>query len=404
MARTTAPPVAKPLLLTSIGGLTTHIPLATVEAAIAQHHKQSQRDRLLPAPLVAYFVIALALFHPYPLREVLRCLLDGLRHLTRSATLHVPIATKAPISKARTRLGVEVLATLCRQVLRPLATATTRGAWFHGWRVVALDGTTFAVPDQPGNRDAFGLHGAHAFPLVRMVALIEVGTHVIFHAAFDASRVDEGTLAERLLGALTSHMLLIEDRGFVGYGGWRQVHATGAAILCRVRKNMHLPCLRRLNDGSYLSELPPPRDVAGPPIPVRVIEYTLQGVPGAEPRYRLCTSLLDPAEAPAVELAALYHERWEAEGVFDEGKTHLRGGAHVVLRSKTPELVRQELYGYLLAHFVVRAVLHDAARQIDADPDQLSFTHAVRVLRRQLPRVAGLFSPSAGGGVVSPAA
>lgn len=395
MARTRVTPVPRSLLLSSIGGLAKHVPLSMVEQAILQHDKQSQRERLLPAPLVVYFVIALALFQPYPLREVLRCVLDGLRTLDRGLKhLTLTIAAKGSISHARTRLAVEVMATLTQQLLGPITTPNTRGAWYHGLRLTALDGTCFAVPDTAANREAFGLHGANAFPLVRLAAVIEIGTHVILRAAFDASQVAEITLAERLLPAFGPGMLVLEDRGFVGYAWWRQVRATGADVLCRVRSNMDFPCLQPLPDGSFLSVLRPPKDVDGPLIPVRIIEYTLQGVPNADPCYRLCTSLADWDTMPADELAALYHERWEAESVFDECKTHLRGGAHVVLRSKTPTLVRQELYGFLLAHFVVRAVLHDAALQEDEDPDRLSFTHAVRVLRRRLPQVAGLFSPS----------
>lgn len=395
MARTTTTAVSQALLLSSVGGLAKHVPLSAVEHAIQTHEKQSQRDRQLPAPLVVYFIIALALFQPYPLREVLRCVLDGLRTLDRGVKhLTLTVATKGPISRARTRMGVEVMCALTQQLLRPIATSQTRGAWYHGLRLTALDGTCFAVPDTAVNRDAFGLHGANAFPLVRLAAFIEIGTHVILRAAFDASQVAEITLAERLLPAFSPGMLVLEDRGFVGYAWWRHVRATGADVLCRVRKNMDFPCLQPLPDGSFLSVRHPPKGVDGPPIPVRVIEYTLQDVPNADPCYRLCTSLADWATMPADELAALYHERWEAESVFDEWKTHLRGGAHVVLRSKTPTLVQQELYGFLLAHFVVRAVLHDAALQEDEDPDRLSFTHAVRVLRRRLPQVAGLFSPS----------
>ena len=218
--------------------------------------------------------------------------------------------------------------------------------------------------------------------------------------AFDACAVAEVVLAEHLLPAMGSGMLVIEDRGFVGYDWWRQVRGTGADILCRLRKNMHLPVHRRLPDGSYLSVLRPPRGVEGEPIVVRVIAYKLNGVPGADPIYRMVTSILDPEEAPARELAALYHERWEAESAFDEFKTHIRGGEHVLLRSKTPDLVRQEVYGLLLAHFVVRSVMHEAALQVDEDPDRLSFIHTVRVLRRKLPQAAN-FSPSAPERVVS---
>jgi hypothetical protein len=379
-----------------------HVPLAEVEAAIATHAKHGQRHRRLPPPLVVYYVIALSLYRPYATREVLRCLLDGLRTLADAhAQPPCPVATKGPISRARTRLGAEVLATLCDRVLRPLAPPRLAGAWFHGYRVVAVDGTTLAVPDAAANREAFGCHGPGAFPLVRLAALVEVGTHAILRAAVDGDATHELVLAEQLTPALTPEMLLLEDRGFVGYGWWRQVRATGAQVLCRVRSNFPLPCRQVLPDGTFMSELRPPRGTEGPVLPVRVIDYAMPGVPGAEVRYRICTSLLDPTAGPADELAALYHERWEIETTYGEQKSRLLGGALAVLRSKTPALVRQELYGLLLAHYVVRAVAVDAASLAGEDPDRISFVHTVCVLRRHLPRLAGVFSPSAPPALVS---
>jgi hypothetical protein len=260
-----------------------------------------------------------------------------------------------------------------------------------------LDGTSLALQHTPENAEEFGLpdgkHGEGAFPLVRLVGLVEAGTRAVVGAAFGPWKTHELSLAAELLAALRPEMLLIEDRGYVGYGWWQRLAATGAAILCRGRKNMTFSCRKRLPDGSFLSELRPPKGDPGEPIPVRVIEYALPGVLGAEPRYRVITSLLDPQAAPAAELAALYHERWEAETLFDEFKTHLRGGSRVLLRSKTPELVRQEVYGLLLAHYCVRTVMHEAAQAKGEDPDRISFLHTVRVLRRKLPQAAGVFSP-----------
>jgi hypothetical protein len=400
----TASSLPRPVLLTSVGLLARHIPLSTVSAVLTDHGKQPQRERLLPAPFLVYLIIALSLYMPYALREVLRCVVEGLRGLSPRGVPRLAVATKGAISRARTRLGWEVLADLFRRVARPLAEARTPGAWYRGWRLVALDGTSLAVPHTEENAAAFGTHaskeGEGAFPLLRLVALVEVGTHALLRVAFDAWQVAEVVLAAQLVPAVGPEMLVIEDRGFVGYAWWREVQVGGAAILCRVRSNMHFPVHRRLADGSYVSVLPPPRGEAGEAIPVRVIVYALRGVPGADPVYRLITSLLDPDATPARELAALYHERWETEGIFDEFKTHVRGGAHVVLRSKTPDLLRQEVYGLLLAHYVVRAVLHDAALQVGEDPDRLSFVHAVRVMRRKLPQAAGLFSPSAAAAAV----
>ena len=353
--------------------------------------------RLLPAPFLVYFVVSLSLYMPCALREVLRIVMEGLRTLEGSEDESVSIATKGAISHARSRLGWEVMATLFRKVARPLATAKTRGAWYRGWRVMILDGASLALQHTGENAEAFGLpqskHGEGAFPLLRLVGLVEAGTRAMVAAAFAGWTTHEISLAEQVLPALKPGMLLLEDRGFVGYGWWRRVSATGADILCRVRKNMLFPGQKRLPDGSFLSVLRPPKGDPGEPIPVRVIEYTLPGVSGAEPLYRVITSILDPEAAPAPELAALYHERWEVETLFDEFKTHLRGGSQVLLRSKTPDLVRQEVYGLLLAHYTVRTVMHEAALRADEDPDRLSFVHTVRVLRRRLPQAAGVFSP-----------
>jgi hypothetical protein len=379
----------------------------TVTAVLEEHGKQSQRERLLPASFLVYLIVALSLYMPLALREVLRTVIEGLRGHRALLVPGMPVATKGAISRARTRLGWEVLATLYRRVAVPMAIPRTPGAWYRGWRLVAIDGTALSVPNTPENDAAFkkrgNISGEGAYPLVNLTALVEVGTHAVLAAACDACTTAEQTLAESLLPALTPEMLLLEDRAYTGYPWYRRVRATGAQVLCRLRSNQDFPVQRRLPDGSYLSELRPAKRTPGEPIPVRIIVYTLHGVPGAEPVYRLVTSLLDPDEAPASEVAALYHERWEVESTFDEFKTHLRGGAHVVLRSKTPELVRQEIYGVLLAHYVVRAVLHEAALQAEEDPDRLSFVHAVRVVRRKLPQAAGV-SPSAADAVVpSPA-
>ena len=196
----------------------------------------------------------------------------------------------------------------------------------------------------------------------------------------------EVALAKTVLPSLCQGMLCLADRGFFGFEMWKQAAATGADLLWRVRKNIQLPCEKRLPDGSYLSRIYPSqqdqrRGRKG--IVVRVIEYRLEEVGGAEPLYRLATTILDHELAPAAELAALYHERWKIETALDELKTHLRG-AHIVLRSKTPDLVRQEFYGLLMAHFAVRGLMHEAALRADHDPDRLSFLHAVRVVRRKM--------------------
>ncbi len=195
-------------------------------------------------------------------------------------------------------------------------------------------------------------------------------------------------LAKAVLPCLTKEMLCLADRGFFGYAMWKRAAATGADLLWRIRKDIVLPCEKRLPDGSYRSRIYASgkdrrRKTDG--IMVRVVAYRLEGVEGAEPLYRLITTILDHAMAPAEELAALYHERWEIETALDEVKVHQ--WAHPrPLRSKHPREVVQEVYGLLLAHLAIRTVMHQAALREGLDPDRLSFTGALRVLRRAIPR------------------
>jgi len=361
-----------------------------VRSVLAATGKASERERDLPAHVVVYYAIALALYMQSSYREVLRCLLEGLQWLMDPAVAP-RVAGNSGISQARTRLGWEPLRRLHDELVKPIAVAATRGAWYRGWRLVSLDGSTMDVADEQGNEEAFGRPGASrgssAYPQFRFVSLVESGTHVLFGTRMGPYATSENTLAKDVLGALDSGMLCLADRGFFGFEMWQQALATQAQLLWRCKKNMRFACEQRLADGSYLSRTYPSerdRRQQSNSIPVRVIEYRLQGVADAEPIYRLVTSVLDAQQAPADELAALYHERWEIETALDELKTHLRG-ARIVLRSKTAELVRQEFYGLLMAHFAVRALMHEAALKANVDPDRLSFLHAVRVVRRKLP-------------------
>jgi hypothetical protein len=224
------------------------------------------------------------------------------------------------------------------------------------------------------------------------VSLLENGTHVLMGTALGRYKTAEVTLAKQVLAVLRPGMLCLADRYFFGWSRWRQASATGADLVWRVRKNQRLPCQERFGDGSSRSVIYPSardRRHGTNGLPVRVIEYTLHGIPDAEPLYRVVTTILDPDRAPAAEVAALYHERWEVETALDELKTHLRG-ARVVLRSKTPDLVRQECYGLLLAHFAIRGLMHEAALKVAVDPDRLSFLHAVRVVRRKMALAAAI--------------
>ncbi|HET6522731.1 MAG TPA: IS4 family transposase [Geminicoccaceae bacterium] len=378
----------------SLGVIAQAFPPDRVRQVLAETGRASERERDLPAHVMVYYAIALALYAGAGTREVLRCLLEGLRWLWGAEAVRV--AGKSGISQARTRLGEAPLRRLYEQVARPIATPTSKGAWYRGWRLVSLDGSCLDVADTGENGAAFGRpeasRGASAFPQVRFVALVENGTHVLFGARLGRYEEGETTLARPVLGALQSGMLCLADRQFFGHALWQEAAAGGADLLWRVKRNLRLPREAVLADGSFLSTIYPgekDRRHRTGGVRVRVVEYRLEGVADAEPLYRLITTLLDPSEAPAAELAALYHERWEIEGALAELKTRLRG-ARMVLRSKTPALVRQEFWGLLLAHFAVRGLMHEAALRADEDPDRLSFLHAVRVVRRKLPLFAAL--------------
>jgi len=405
MARTVAelPPGPRITDFISLGVLTQAFPAATISAALASTGKASVRERGLPAQVVVYYVMALALFMRSSYVEVLRCLLEGIQWL-RDPGSKVRIVGKSGISQARTRLGSEPLRQLHDQLVKPVAVAGTQGAWFRGWRLVSLDGSSLDVADNQANEKAFERPGSSrghtAYPQIRFVSLVENGTHVLFGSRMDGCRTSENTLAWEVLARLEKGMLCLCDRGFFGYAMWQRAIGTGADQLWRIKKDAHLECEQRLPDGSYLSSVYPSaadRKRQMNRIRLRVVEYRLDGVEGSEPLYRLATSILDPAQAPAKELAALYHERWEIESAFDELKTHLRG-AQMVLRSKTPELVRQEFYGLLMTHFAIRGLMHEAALKAKEDPDRLSFLHAVRVVRRKI-AVWNVIPPSAENGI-----
>jgi Insertion element 4 transposase N-terminal/Transposase DDE domain len=400
MARTKAVLTAGPRIsdYLSVGLLSQVCPLDTVNQALAQEDRHSERHRDMPAHAVVYYVLALGLYMGVAYEEVLRLTLEALNFLGLPGKREV---SKSALSQARTRLGWQVMQRLADQCLTPIAQPHTKGAWFKGLRLVSVDGSTLDLPHEEANIAAFGGPrppgaplGVTTYPQVRFAGLLEAGTHVMFGLAMGSFKTGELSLLTQLLPKLRSDMLCMADRGFMGYPAWCSARQTGAQLLWRAKQDNILPVRQVLADGSYLSELRPRKsntNKALKPVPVRVLEYHLDGDAQAQPSYRLVTSLLDPAVASAQELAQLYHERWEIETTLAEMKTHLRG-ARVVLRSKTPDLVRQEFYGLWLAHFAVRRLMHEAALRIDVDPDDLSFKKSLHILRAKLP-YAGAVPP-----------
>jgi hypothetical protein len=379
----------------AIGVLTT-FPPSLVDSVLARTGRVEQRSRLLPARVVVYFVLAMCLFSGQGYEEVARLLTAGL-HERRRWRGGWTVPSTAAIWKARARLGVEPVRELFAAACRPVATPNTRGAFYRHWRVTAIDGTTFDLPDTTANVEAFGRpprsgrgEAAVGYPQIRMVGLVECGTHVVFDAAIGPLRTGEHALARTVLASLRPGMLLLADRGFFGVDMWQKAAATGADLLWRVRKDIVLPVVEQLPDGSYLTEIFDQRDIhhTRPGVRVRAVEYTIAGQDGV---YRLITTICDPADAPAAELAGLYAQRWEFESTLDEIKTHL-GGSHLVLRSQHPAGAEQELYGFLLVHHAIRHLMHQAAAEGDHDPDRISFTRSLRVVRRRVTDQAA-FSP-----------
>ena len=381
--------------LISAGVLASVCPRTLIEEVLAQTGKASQRERLLPAPAVVYYVMALALWREAPLEEVLRVVCEGLQWLSGGKAGAVQ-ASKSAISQARSRLGPEVMEQLAQRVLRPLAPPDAPGAWYRGLRVMAVRGSCMEVADEAANAEFFGYpaasRGQSAFPQARVLGLVECGTHAVVAAAIAPYARSEIAMATELLPAkVQPDMLVLVDRNFYSFKLWQATCATGAKLAWRVKSTLGLPVEQLLSDGSYLSTVFDSADRARKSgQTVRVIDYTLQdSATPTQASYRLVTNLLDPEAAPALELAALYQERREIEGVFDELKTQLRSNS-TVSRSKTPDLVQQELWGLLLAHFAIRQLMAQAAWPRGPDPDRLSFTHAVRVIKRKMPQVAAV--------------
>jgi hypothetical protein len=381
----------------SVGLLAKVFPPGVVDEVIAECGRTEQRRRSLPARSVAYFAMGMALHADGSYEDVLALITDGLSWAERGEGPG-RLATKAAISHARDRLGEEPMAKLFERVARPLGAADTPGCWLAGRRMVAIEGTCLDVADTAVNEAFFGRPGVMkgeraAFPQARVVALAECGTHAMFEAVIGPYTTSEPVLARELLGRLTKKMLCLADRGFYSFEAWQKARETGADLLWRVRDNLRLEPVKDLPDGSWLAEVFHSGNDRKRlrPVTVRVIEYTIED--GREPAgpFRLITTILDHRKAPAADLAAAYTQRWEIETTFDELKTHQRG-PRAVLRSKSPELVKQEIWGHLCCHYAIRSLMYDAAIEAGRDPDRVSFVAALRISRRSIAQ-QGAFPP-----------
>jgi hypothetical protein len=388
----------------SLGVLTRVFPPDLVDVVLAECGRVERRHRLLPARVVVYYVLGLALFSTSSYEEVMRMLVSG--HSWASGwSREWSIPTKAALFQARRRLGSEPLRALYDRAAVPLANPQVAGDFYRSWQLMSIDGLCLDLADTDANVEWFGRPPSSrgggrggAFPQVRVIGLAECGSHAIVDAAVGTYRQGEQTLAESVLRSLRPGMLLLADRGFFSYTLWDKSRATGADLLWRLKSNAVLPVDKRYSDGSFASYIYPgtkARRNHTDGIAVRVVEYTLQGGDGdaasADRTYRLLTTITDPQAAPASDLARLYSQRWEIETAFGELKTHQRGPG-LVLRSKMPDGVIQEVYGYLCVHYAIRWLMHSAATNFGHDPDRLSFTRSLRAARRTTASHPG-FSP-----------
>lgn len=358
-----------------------------IEAVLVSLGVLEQRTRKLTMVLAVLLCIAMNLFTEEAIDDVLAKLLQGPRFLRPDDDLQP--ATAGAICQRRQQLGIAPMVALFHEVCQPLATPDTQDAFLCGFRLMAIDGTTEDIPDTPANARYFGRQtgsrGDSAFPQVKAVYLCECGTHAIVDAGFWPYAVSERVGGLRLLRSVGLGRLVMWDRGFHSYDRCVRTRQRRAHFLARVPAHVQLKVLRRLSDGSYLAYVMPfeyKRRKRGERLLVRVIEYTIDDParPGHGEHHRLITSLLNPVICPAHTLACAYHERWEIEITIDETDTHQRRPRQP-LRSRTPWGVLQELYGLLLAHYAIRAVMHEAALRAHVPPDRLSFVNTVRILR-----------------------
>lgn len=398
----------------SLGVLAEMIPRDVIDDVLTETGRREQRSRRLPAHVMVRFCLAMCLFYDEDYEEVMRALVGSLKEMNSWRDDWMVPSTSA-ITQARQRLTAPPLRALFERIAAPVAGRGTKGAWLGSRRLMGTDGFMLDVPDTPDNVTEFGRLDdgpkASAFPQVRVVTLEECGSHASVAASFGACKTDERALLTELIGAFESDMLVIADRNFYSFELWTKALATGADLLWRVTATVALPVIEPLPDGSYRSIVINPkitgmrrqklieqvrsgRQVAADAaMPVRVIEYDIPDREGNGTGELICliTSILDPDDATAIELATAYHERWESETGYREKKTHLRRSGRV-LRSKSPEMVRQEIWALLLTHYAIRKLLCHAADEAGLDPDRLSFMRSLRVIRRQVTDQAD-FSP-----------
>ncbi|CCH30376.1 IS4 family transposase [Actinosynnema sp. NPDC047251] len=398
----------------SLGVLAEVVSRDLIEEVLDETGKREQRTRLLPAHVMVRFCQAMCLFFDDDYEEVMRKLVGSLKSMgSWRGEWHVP--STSAVAQARQRLGSEPLRVLFERVAVPVAGPGARGAWLRSRRVMAVDGVMLDLQDTPENVAEFGKsgngHKASGFPQALVVALAECGSHAIVDAVISGYRGDEKALSRTLLGSVGAGMLVTADRNFYSYSLWEDFLDTGVDLLWRIGSGVELPVLKWLSDGSYDSILLNPQVRAGrrrqviadaaagktvgpeQGFRVRVVEYEVPDREGNGTGEVVClaTTIPEPSEATAAELAWCYHQRWEIESVFDEIKTHQRGGARI-LRSKSPDMVRQEIWAFLLTHYAIRSLMSRAADEADVDPDELSFIRALRVVRRQVTAQAD-FSP-----------
>ena len=374
-----------------------YFPVAVIKASLKSSERESKRIRELPNELIAYYPMLLCLYREVSQQEVLRVLGDGLQWI--DGLKEFKITGRSGISQARSRVGSEPLRLTFEKCAVPLARDGAEGCFYAGMRLVAMDGTDLDLEDGDEIAAYFGRssnqHGEGAYPKARVVGLVEIGTRAAFGLSIGTFRESENALATSVIPKLDVGMLCLADQLFMSFEIFQQCRDTGAELLFRAREDRVLPKEKRLADGSYLSTIFDSADrrrLKG--IRVRVIEYVTKvscGDRQTTHRYRLITTLLDAKKHPATTLSQLYRERWEVETMLDEVKTHLMRSQPV--RSRTPALVLQEIYGMMMAHYTIKAVMYEAAESARIDPDQLSFTHSKNVLERNLPKI-GVFPPS----------